>query len=150
MYVEECLTDLLPWHQTSEQFTEHSQILKRDEEGRNKAPEVIKDEMDGNKVNVAESTSFANLLSLGQLESIAAGGHGTDPVTVDTVSHKYELPDLPLPKNANFKYRYDPVVAQVTNLLMKDGKLSVAQRVGSSILYFHSALLSCADSFQEI
>jgi len=71
------------------------------------------------------------------LESIAAGGHGTDPVTVDTVGHKYGLPDLPLPKNANFKYRYDPVVAQVTNLLMKDGKLSVAQRVGSSVFYFH-------------
>ena len=73
---------------------------------------------------------------MGQLESIAAGGHGTDPVNVDTVDHKYGLPDLPLPKNANFKYRYDPVVAQVTNLLMKDGKLSVAQRVGSSVFLF--------------
>jgi small subunit ribosomal protein S7 len=70
------------------------------------------------------------------LESIAAGGHGTDPVNVDTVGHKYGLPELPLPKNANFKYRYDPVVAQITNLLMKDGKLSVAQRVGSSISLF--------------
>ena len=127
-------------HQNSGQFTEHSQILKRDKEGRDKAPEVIKEEMDGNK---ADSTSFANLLSLGQLESIAAGGHGIDPVTVDTVGHKYGLPDLPLPKNANFKYRYDPIVAQVTNLLMKDGKLSVAQRVGSSVSLF-SYLRCCA------
>lgn len=113
------------------QGTPVQDILKRDKEGRGKAPEVIKEEMDGNK---ADSTSFANLLSLGQLESIAAGGHGTDPVTVDTVGHKYALPDLPLPKNANFKYRYDPIVAQVTNLLMKDGKLSVAQRNMSFIL----------------
>jgi small subunit ribosomal protein S7 len=92
--------------------------------------------MDGNKADAAESTSFANLVSLGQMENIAAGGHGTDPVTVDTVGHKYGLPELPLPKNANFKYRYDPIVDQITNLLMKDGKLSVAQRVGSSAFLF--------------
>ena len=99
--------------------------------------------MDGNKANAGDSTTFANLLSLGQLESIASGGHGTDPVTVDTVGHKFGLPELPLPKNANFKYRYDPVVAQVTNLLMKDGKLSVAQRVGSSVSLI-SYLRCCA------
>jgi len=124
-------------------LTNHWQILQRDEEGREKAPEIIKEEMDSNKANAGDSTTFANLLSLGQLESIAAGGHGTDPVTVDTVGHKYGLPDLPLPKNANFKYRYDPVVSQVTNLLMKDGKLSVAQRVGSSVSLF-SYLRCCA------
>ena len=99
--------------------------------------------MESNKKDAADSTTFANLLSLGQLESIAAGGHGTDPVTVDTVGHRYGLPELPLPKNANFKYRYDPVVSQVTNLLMKDGKLSVAQRVGSSVSLF-SYLRCCA------
>jgi small subunit ribosomal protein S7 len=92
--------------------------------------------MDGNKADAAKSTSFANLLSLGQMENIAAGGHGTDPVAVDTVGQKYGLPELPLPKNANFKYRYDPIVDQVTNLLMKDGKLSVAQRVCSSVSLF--------------
>ena len=69
-------------------------------------------------------------MALGQMENIAAGGHGTDPVAL---GHKFDLPTLPLPPNANLKYRYDPVVAQVTNLLMKDGKLSVAQRVGSSV-----------------
>jgi len=89
--------------------------------------------MDGSKADAADKTTFANLLSLGQMENIAAGGHGTDPVDVNTVGYKYGLPELPLPPNANLKYRYDPVVAQVTNLLMKDGKLSVAQRVGSSV-----------------
>ncbi len=118
---------------TSEQFTELSQILQRNEEGRDKAPAVIKEEIDSNKADAAESTSFANLLALGQIENIATGGHGTDPVTVDTVGHKYGLPELPLPKNANLKYRYDPIVSQVTNLLMKDGKLGVAQRVGPSV-----------------
>jgi small subunit ribosomal protein S7 len=64
------------------------------------------------------------------MENIAAGGHGTDPVSL---GHKYGLPELPLSPTSNLKYRYDPVVSQVTNLLMKDGKLSVAQRVGSSV-----------------
>jgi small subunit ribosomal protein S7 len=64
------------------------------------------------------------------MENIAAGGHGSDPVAV---GHKYGLPELPIPANANLHYRYDPVVSQVTNLLMRDGKLSVAQRVGSSV-----------------
>lgn len=116
--------------------TEHSQILKRDEEGREKAPEIIKDQIDGNKADAADSTSFANLLSLGQMENIAAGGHGTDPVTVNVPGHKFGLPELPLPKDANMKYRYDPLVAQVTNLLMKHGKLGVAQRVGLSVSLF--------------
>jgi small subunit ribosomal protein S7 len=118
---------------TSAQSTKLSQILQRDEEGREKAPAVIKEEIDSNKADAAESTSFANLLALGQIENIATGGHGTDPVNVDTLGHKYGLPELPLPKNANFKYRYDPIVSQVTNLLMKDGKLGVAQRVGPSV-----------------
>lgn len=42
--------------------------------------------------------------------------------------HKFPLPSLPLPPNSNHKYRYDPVVQQVTNLLMKDGKKATAQR----------------------
>ena len=32
------------------------------------------------------------------------------------------------------KHRYDPVVTQVTKLIMQDGKLSVAQRVWSPYL----------------
>jgi small subunit ribosomal protein S7 len=104
------------------------QILERDEEGRENAPQVIKDEIGGTKE--AASTSFANLLALGQMENIAAGGHASDAVNL---GHKFGIPELPLPSNSNLKHRYDPVVSQVTNLLMKDGKLSVAQRVRSSV-----------------
>jgi small subunit ribosomal protein S7 len=42
---------------------------------------------------------------------------------------KFELPVLPIPKDAHVKHRYDPVVEQVTNLLMRHGKKSAAQRV---------------------
>jgi small subunit ribosomal protein S7 len=132
------------------QCTERSQILKRDEEGRDMAPEIIKKEIDGNKADAVETTSFANLLALGQMENIASGGHGTDPVAIDTVGHKFGVPELPLPSNANFRYRYDPLVAQVTNLLMKDGKLSVAQRVGSSVSLFSFCVAVLRRLFQDL
>lgn len=89
---------------------------------------MIKEERDGE--TGADSTSFANLMALGQIENIAAGGLASDPVTL---THKFGLPNLPIPSDANLKYRYDPLVTYVTNQLMKDGKKSVAQRVGSSV-----------------
>jgi small subunit ribosomal protein S7 len=117
------------------------QILKRDEEGMEKAPQVIKEEIDGTK-NAAENenTTFAKLLAWGQLEAIAAGGHAND---VNIPGHKFGLPNLPLPSSSNLKHRYEPVVEQVTKLLMRHGKLSVAQRVGSSVLQFSFCVL-CA------
>lgn len=118
------------------------QILRRDQEGRDKAPEIIKDEINGTKANASDATTFANLLALGQMKNIARGGHGSDPVTV---GHKYGLPELPLASNMHLKRRYDPVVNQVTNLIMKHGKKSVAQRVGSSVSTFHSAVDCCAE-----
>ena len=55
---------------------------------------------------------------------------------IETEGHKFGLPELPLKSDAHIKYRYDPVVKQVTNLLMEDGKLSVAQRVRPSAHLF--------------
>ncbi len=43
--------------------------------------------------------------------------------------HKFELPTKPYPEGFNVKKRYHPVLEQITRLLMRDGKLSVAQRV---------------------
>ncbi|KAL9098404.1 MAG: hypothetical protein Q9187_009669 [Circinaria calcarea] len=53
---------------------------------------------------------------------------------IETQGHKFGLPELPIPSTSHMKHRYDPVVQQVTNLLMKDGKLSVAQRNMAMIL----------------
>lgn len=104
-----------------------SQILERTEEGKEKAPGVIKEDINGgSKADAADATTFANLLALGQMENIASGGHGNDMVTI---GHKHGLPTLPIPSTNNMKHRYDPLVTQVTNLLMRDGKKSVAQRV---------------------
>lgn len=43
--------------------------------------------------------------------------------------HKFPLPELPLPPNSQLKERYHPVLGQFVRLLMRDGKLSRAQRV---------------------
>ena len=55
------------------------------------------------------------------------------PVPVDAVDinphpvlpegAKYPLPDLPLPPTSILRKRYPPVVEQVTNLIMRDGKV---------------------------
>lgn len=42
---------------------------------------------------------------------------------------KFPLPELPLPWYMQMKNRYHPVLAQISRLLMKDGKLSKAQSV---------------------
>jgi len=48
---------------------------------------------------------------------------------------KFGLPVLPIPKDGHLKHRYDPVVEQVTKLIMQHGELSIAQRVSSSQRY---------------
>ena len=52
---------------------------------------------------------------------------------IEMAGHNFELPALPIPANMHLKHRYAPIVKQVTNLLMRDGKLSVAQRVRPSV-----------------
>lgn len=96
--------------------------------------------MDSNSKSAAETTTFDNLLALGKLDAIALGGHAED--VVEPIGHKFGLPTLPIPSASNLHYRYDPVVDQVTNLLMRHGKKSVAQRVGSSVPRFLFALPS--------
>jgi small subunit ribosomal protein S7 len=56
---------------------------------------------------------------------------------------KFGLVSLPLPKDGHVKHRYDPLVDQFTNLLMRDGQKSVAQRVGffSEETVLHGSLI---------
>jgi len=49
-----------------------------------------------------------------------------------TAGLRYAPVTLPLPRTANLKHRYDPVAEQVTKLMMRDGKLSKAQKVRPS------------------
>ena len=58
----------------------------------------------------------------------------------ETTGHTFGLPGLPIGSRDHLKYRYDPVVQQVTMLLMKDGKLARAQSVRPISLHQSSAL----------
>ncbi|PSK42738.1 37S ribosomal protein S7, mitochondrial [Elsinoe australis] len=49
---------------------------------------------------------------------------------------KFGMPDLPIPARNHKDYRYDPVVDQVTNLMMQHGEKAKAQRNMSNILQF--------------
>ncbi|KAM5346667.1 hypothetical protein ACJ41O_009672 [Fusarium nematophilum] len=51
-----------------------------------------------------------------------------EDVEVQNAGHKFGLPKRPWPEGFNMKKRYHPVLEQITRLLMRDGKLSVAQR----------------------
>jgi hypothetical protein len=79
-----------------------------------------------------DNSSFENsLLAIALME---ADAEVESAVNVENPGHKFGLPTLPIPSTSNIKHRYDPIVAQVTGLLMRHGKLSVAQRVGQSFL----------------
>ncbi|KAF4338308.1 ribosomal S7 [Fusarium beomiforme] len=52
----------------------------------------------------------------------------TDNTEMQNPGHKFGLPKRPWPQGFNLKKRYHPVLEQITRLLMRDGKLSVAQR----------------------
>jgi small subunit ribosomal protein S7 len=110
--------------------------MERDKEFRDKAPEILKKDKSeppkpegtsqASASEPAENVTFDNLLALGKLEHVSNGGHASE---VTNPGYKFKLPDLPLPPGMNQKSRYDPIIEQVTKLLMKDGKLSKAQTV---------------------
>lgn len=58
-------------------------------------------------------------------ELIEEAGEGA----LDNLGYKFGIPTRPYPEGFNQKKRYHPVLEQITRLLMRDGKLSVAQRV---------------------
>lgn len=76
---------------------------------------------------------------LRDLEILASGGIIARPEDVEVKKqeqapkpargHKFPLPVLPLPPHSHLKSRYHPVLDQLTNLMMRDGKKSLAQRV---------------------
>ncbi|KAK3994552.1 ribosomal protein S7 domain-containing protein [Cladorrhinum sp. PSN332] len=75
----------------------------------------------------------SNKIALNQLEMVA---YGLNPFDPEVEGHKFGLPELPLPSNMHKNHRYDDIVAQVTRLLMKDGKLGQAQRDMAMILNY--------------
>lgn len=102
------------------------QILKQDNDAREKAPRVIQEDLSKSKSKKG-ARSYSTMVTAADAETeLDAGG--------ETLGLKFAMPGLPLPSNAHIKHRYDPVVQQVTTLLMRDGKIGAARTVRSSIL----------------
>lgn len=114
-------------------------MLKEKKDKKDKKAEKVNQDEKAAAAPDVEGTTFDNLMALGQIEAISHGGEASD-VTPEMVGHKFPLPELPLPPFSNRKERYDPIVDQVTNLMMKHGRLSAAQRVGHG-LHFHKERL---------
>ncbi|KHJ32687.1 putative 30s ribosomal protein s7 [Erysiphe necator] len=128
-------------------------LIKKDFEGKKFAPKIIKDDLEKRSAIQRDTqkgikpvnndkilnASLANILAIEKLENISNGndnGESADLKLHDPLveGHKFGLPELPIPPDANFKYREVDIVSQVTNLLMKDGKKGAAQRNMSFIL----------------
>ncbi|KAJ4381494.1 hypothetical protein N0V86_002854 [Didymella sp. IMI 355093] len=113
------------------QGTPIEDIVKGDKEAQKNLPKVMQDALkQGNKTPAPKgSRSYSTMTT--------RSNEGADMGLVDfeaasklpvTPGLKFEAPTLPLPKDGHVKHRYDPVVEQVTNLLMRHGKKSAAQR----------------------
>lgn len=61
------------------------------------------------------------------LEQLRQASYGLNPYDPAVEGHKYGMPEITA--RMNHKDRYEPVVLQVTKLLMRHGKLAKAQRV---------------------
>ncbi|KAF2460551.1 ribosomal protein S7 domain-containing protein [Lineolata rhizophorae] len=124
------------------------QEVKDDAEALANLPKVMRDELTGKakapKSTREYSTSAIRRQGLEQRgDAIPRGQEGAEaslmpqypsPIPEPVPGAKFGMPALPLPPRSNLKDRYDPLVKQVTNLLMRDGKLARAQYWMSYIL----------------
>jgi small subunit ribosomal protein S7 len=106
-------------------------VLKRDEKAAEKAPKVMQKDSSStfHKGTRSYSTSARRRAYTQAIINPESGALEQ----VESQGHIFGLPELPIPSTSHIKHRYDPVVEQVTNLLMQDGKKSKAQRVGQSV-----------------
>lgn len=69
----------------------------------------------------------------GEAEALVPSGAVSSPALARgfrrRTEHKFPLPQKPFPADFNHKKRYHPVVDLFVRLIMRDGKLSAAQRV---------------------
>ncbi|KAI9733592.1 MAG: hypothetical protein M1834_003194 [Cirrosporium novae-zelandiae] len=139
-----------------EQGTPVQEILKRDNVPKEKLPKVMQDEMkkSSNQKPNNGTRSFSTLARRFQQMDItppSGGGEGEPPLppsiapnnslstpaasSVETPGHKFPLPDAAsMPRFMHLRHRYSPIIDQMTKLIMRDGKLSVAQRNMTEIL----------------
>jgi hypothetical protein len=121
-------------------FTE--QILKRDKEGLKHMPKVMQDQLKKSGGSRSFSTSARSRLP--ELQNTESQDDISAAVLADMIQQvneqaaarlpeglKFDVPVLPAQKKTlNFRKRYDSMQEQFTKMLMQDGKLARAQKVG--------------------
>lgn len=133
-----------------EQGTPVDEIFRRDQEAMKYAPKVFQNQ-GGQGQGPSGSRSYSTSARLHQqlqknpeqdVNASAAGeqedksvevvanmiSRATEQAIENQTGLKFQMPP-PLPRSENVRSRYDPVVEQFTKLMMRDGKLSVAQKV---------------------
>jgi small subunit ribosomal protein S7 len=60
---------------------------------------------------------------------------------------KFGMPELPLPRSDVMKRRYDPLIEHFTHMIMWDGKLSQAQKVGAFAAVHDSFVFTMANRY---
>lgn len=116
----------------SQNIADNCQIVKGDKEAQKNLPKVMQDALkQGNKTPAPKGSRSYSTMTTRSNEGMDMGLVDLEAASKlpATPGLKFEAPTLPLPKDGHVKRRYDPVVEQVTNLLMRHGKKSVAQRV---------------------
>jgi len=120
------------------QGTPIEEVVKNDKSAQDKLPKVLKDAIKTNsngtpKGSRSYSTTTTPINGNGD-NALDMGLMGFNQLAMvpETPGLKFAMPTLPLPKDGHVKHRYDPVVEQVTNLLMRHGQKSVAQKVRQS------------------
>lgn len=114
--------------QIEEQGTPIQEVLNRDKETKENAPKVMQ-----GKTSKTSSPSGTRSYSTSARRSSDGLIQYEDGAAIEDIGHKFGLPAALGPTD-HIKHRYDPVVKQVTNLLMIDGKLSSAQTNMARIL----------------
>ena len=105
---------------------------------------VMKDDSKASKPSNSRSYSTSAVRRQDLSKDLSTSSKSPDPVITgngnsviqspitgqpDEPGHKFGLPSLPLPSNRNLHHRYEPIVEQLTGLLIRHGKKGVAQRV---------------------
>ncbi|KAH2483896.1 hypothetical protein KXV28_004070 [Aspergillus fumigatus] len=125
-----------------EQGTPVAEILQRDKDALKHMPKVMQDQLKRSSGNRSFSTFTRRYQpDLQEQEvtdpSVAVVANMINQVNQEVAElHpglKFPAPES-LPKTENFRERYDPLLEQFTKLLMRDGKLSKAQKNMSFIL----------------
>lgn len=111
---------------------DYCQIVKGDKEAHKNLPKVMQDALkQGSKTPAPKGSRSYSTMTTRSNKGMDMGLVDLEAASKLLVAPglKFEALTLSLPQDGHVKHRYDPVVEQVTNLLMQHGKKSVAQRV---------------------